>query len=176
MLLELWKYSDQLKVTIHSQQSFCMHVKKLYTHQFHLANNFNGSPQDFFFFVIRKNGIHFYLHSVLNDCIEEFLWNPQSSPYNPDIIYFYNAVGTRNHTSLPEDSISTSWNADRFAWWCWHHWEACQEPSKTYNLRTRRKTSERVTSSEICGMFSANSGMYFSKGDFTDNPCCEFLT
>ena len=25
-----------------------MHVKKLYTHQFHLANNFNGSPQDFF--------------------------------------------------------------------------------------------------------------------------------
>ena len=63
----------QLKGTLHLQPSICMRVWKLYSDQ----------SQKGFFFVIRKNMIPFYLHSVLDDGIEKFSWNLQIGPYKP---------------------------------------------------------------------------------------------
>jgi len=68
------------------------------------------------------------------------------------------AVGSRNYTSLSENAILVSGNADWFARWCCNYREVGQEQTEANHIRTGREASKGAEGCQICWMLSTNAG------------------
>ncbi len=84
-------------------------------------------------------------------------------------------MGTRNHTSLSEDTIFIGWHANRFERWKHNVGKAGKKQTETNYDGTGRKIGKRIKSSQICRMLRIDTGMFYCIRMLSFGNCFDFI-